>query len=443
MMKLSSLRLLCPRALLVLAAWVSSGCAVGDETTGSESHFVRCSGDVECTIGTCEGGYCELDGLRLTEADLLAANTTDTPGGDVQPGCLEIARTPITSADAGTDLAALSLPLTSATLAWDGSGWGDSLAIEPESGSSEISVRITVDADTAERIERQPDRGGQGTPPICPALTEVRLRYQLTTADGTLDERGSIRHQFAEGTVPQSLTLQLDPGALGGTLVVNPTTAGAAAKLIVGLWWPDGEFSGTLFLSLANPVTGDGTVAASQGIFGAFSATGCAVQQYLAEPEDRFGENTIAEELALASEVRTFEGRWSDSGEAAMLTATPSVNAGPLCHSESELWFSGTLNLTSDDGHVNGLELSGTRLVWLPSGSDVVGSRGWTASGSFECDTAEPWPFATPACVAGRKGVHATYGDEAYDVLELYVYDSMPISEGGPADSRVSFSVAP
>jgi hypothetical protein len=167
------------------------------------------------------------------------------------------------------------------------------------------------------------------------------------------------------------------------------------------------------------------------------------VQQYLALPESRFGENTIADELALAERTQTFTGRWSDSGAGATLTAEADVVDGPLCRSGDELLMNGTITVWSDDERVQGLSLPGTRRIWVPSGDSVVGSREWSAGDRLECGAVDPWPFTTPACVLGRRGVWASYGDQAFEVLQIYVYDSTAFDEGGPADSVMSFSTEP
>ncbi len=50
--------------MLALAA-----CSSGQESTGSESHFLTCQHDRDCNEGSCEDGYCELDGERILRAD--------------------------------------------------------------------------------------------------------------------------------------------------------------------------------------------------------------------------------------------------------------------------------------------------------------------------------------------------------------------------------------
>jgi hypothetical protein len=446
MSKIGSVLLSLPSATMTLVsvlAFAATGCATSDESTGSESHFVRCKTDKDCDVGTCEMGYCELNGRRLTEESILAQPSGNTPaGGDPSMNCLEVSTTPTTLEDVGLTAPDLNLGPTSATLTWDGSGWGSDLHIDPESGSSEITVRLMVDETSAERIEREPNPNRGGDLGLCETLTQVEMQYRITTADGSLDELGKTTHRFASGAVPQSLTLRLKANALDGTLTIQPGDEAASAELDIGLWWPGEEFSGNLSLLLNQPMSDGSTSSGAQGRFGAFSATGCAVQEYLAGADSRFGQNTVTEEVALAEQPQTFEGQWSDTGQAATLTVKPSVNPGPVCHTETEMLMSGTVTVASDDGRVDGLELDGTRRLWLPSGSDTVGERGWTAGAQLDCAATDPWPFATPSCVTGRQGVSVSLSDRLYDVLELYVFDSNPVSEG-PADSLVSFSTTP
>lgn len=429
-------------ALLAVLGFPAS-CATSEESTGSESHFVRCHDDTECPLGTCEAGYCVYDGHRYT-AESLAAGLGDAPTGtgDLPPSCLELSRTPSTLAEGGTSAESLNVD-ASATLRWDGRGWGDSIAIEPLTGETEIRVTLTVAEDSVERVERtqNPERGG--TPALCQTLTEFRMDYRITTADGSLDESGTTTHSVGELPVAEALSITLGAADLQGSLRIAPANDEAVANLTLALWWPEQEFSGNLALGLSEPGEGGSVNGSQQGTFGSFSTTGCAVQQWIMAADDRFGQNTVAEEVALAEQERTLQGVWSDNDERATLTVATRVNAEPYCRSATELPFNGTLTLSSDDGRFEGLELAGSGRWWLPTGDDTIASRSWSGSATLECANTEPWPLTVPACSAGRQGVSVSYSSEAYDVLEIYVYDTSPVSAGAAADSVVRFTVAP
>jgi hypothetical protein len=417
----------------------------GDESTGSESHFVSCSIDEDCPRGSCVDAFCEVNGERISSVSsvLGGGEGVSNPSGGDSPNCIELERTPIDLADAGLSAEDFTLVDATAELTWDGSGWEGEIDVVPLTGSTQLTVNVSVDEQSAERVIQMSNVGQGGTPPYCPELVEVDLTYSFSTADGGFDESGTVRQVV--NTPPRSMDFTLPASELGGALRLDPIDPDASVSVSVSLWWPEQEFSGRVGVGLSREFE-DVATGSGQPRFAVFSRTGCRVGSYLAAPDSSFGGLLISDELRIFDAPQVWAATWQDTGAETEFTLNTQLSDQALCHDGRELLMVADMSASTADGRLQQLPLSGQRrLSTVPDDPERILDRQWTANSNVACGGDPAFDGLDCDTMAGLSAsfVFNTYENPGTGSgnLTLYLYEAPPVGEGA-SDAHVELQLS-
>jgi hypothetical protein len=179
---------------------------------------------------------------------------------------------------------------------------------------------------------------------------------------------------------------------------VTPVDPSATISVSFSFWWPGQEFSGAIGLGV-NSVDGAVGQGSVQPNFATFSRTGCGVGKHLAAPEDKIGELTVAEELAVLEHPTVFRASWDDTGAETELTVTPTPITATRCRDDRELLVDASMLLSTSDERIKDFRIDGSRRLGLDIYDPaVLQERSWSGNGELSCTDAESWPFPELDC---------------------------------------------
>jgi hypothetical protein len=191
-----------------------------------------------------------------------------------------------------------------AALSWDATS-SDNLIVSPESGSSDVTVTVTLDQGSA-RVVLPVSCGRWENPPSM----QVDAHVHLESKDGSFVFDADVPAQYGGGALA-ALSFSVSSADLGGNLSIQPKDPGTSVQLSFTVDPLGNDCVGTVNLDTAMSMPGGGFGAS--GVFGSWSDTGCSVGQKSVALDTPGQDGTPSLSAVIQTAWRkTYSGTWDD-----------------------------------------------------------------------------------------------------------------------------------
>jgi hypothetical protein len=374
-------------------------------------------------------------------------------GSDLGDGCVteserpigwtEKSKTGVSPADVFGEVAGTC----QAPFQWDGTGWGDTLVVNPVSGESTIEVTIEIDEASAVFIKSKPEESNSGIKPPCPDSFEASARVSLATEDGAFKENKTVTITYSDGDRMPRIDFSVSAENLSGTLAIEPSD-NWEVSLNTQIMPIQRECAGSIGLSANRRIdkkTGEGV---AQGDFASWSTSNCEFGTRSVDLAERYQGISLVDEIEKLWGDSVYQGVWDDDGTTEfVLEVDTSAETG--CVENMGIYAVVSVPVTveshTSDGRISRMNGNGSVRATIQDNNSLSQLDLWMSE-DIKCGSSFDFSYASIDCskvdhVTAQLGINHYYQNNGQNggSAELYTYY---LSEGkddfgnsGAADS--------